>query len=67
MKFTKKGCDYVINQLPEDGYVVFMCSAGGRASEIYYALQDMCGYKQMDRLYYIDAHVNYESGKCTIK
>jgi len=63
----KKGCDAVINKLPEDGNIVFMCSAGGRSSEMYYALQDMCGYKQMDRLYYLDAHVDYSSGKCEIE
>lgn len=62
-----KGCEYVINQLPENGYVVFMCSSGGRASEIYYALQDMCGYKLMERLYYLDAHVDFSSGKCEIE
>jgi len=63
----KKVCDFVINQLPKNGYVIFMCSSGGRASEIYYALQDMCGYKQMERLYYLDAHVDFSSGKCEIK
>ncbi|BAI81388.1 rhodanese domain protein [Deferribacter desulfuricans SSM1] len=62
----KKGCDYIINKLPKDGYIIFMCASGGRAGEMYFGLKEDCNYKEMDRLYFLDAHVNYDSGRCEV-
>ncbi|MGA1845635.1 rhodanese-like domain-containing protein [Deferribacter abyssi] len=62
----KKGCDYVINQLPKDGYIIFMCSSGGRAGEMYFGLMEDCNFKEMNRLFFLDAHVDYSGGKCKI-
>ena len=64
--FYRKGCDYIINKLPKDGYIIFMCASGGRAGEMYFGLIEDCNYKEKNRIYFLDAHVNYENGKCTI-
>ncbi|KAA0258565.1 sulfurtransferase [Deferribacter autotrophicus] len=62
----KKGCDYIINKLPKDGYIIFMCASGGRAGEMYFGLLEDCSYKEMNRLYFLDAHVDFSGGKCKI-
>lgn len=62
----KKGCDAILNKLPDNGNIIFMCSAGGRSGEMYFGIQDMCGYENMDRLYFLDANVDYSSGECVV-
>ncbi|MBC7195768.1 MAG: sulfurtransferase, partial [Deferribacterales bacterium] len=62
-----KDCNLVTSKLPKDKYVIFMCATGGRAGEMYFGLKEDCKYPEMSRLYFLDAHVDYSSGKCEIK
>lgn len=54
-----KGCDYTLAQLPKDGFVVFVCATGARAGEMYFGILEDCKYKGMNRLFYLDANVDY--------
>jgi hydroxyacylglutathione hydrolase len=54
-----KGCDTTLAQLPKDGYVVFVCATGARAAEMYFGIKDECKYKDTQRLFFLDANVNY--------
>jgi hydroxyacylglutathione hydrolase len=54
-----KGCDATLAQLPPEGYVVFVCATGARAGEMYFGIKDECKYKGIDRLFFLDASVNY--------
>ena len=55
----KKGCDATLAQLPKEGYVVFVCATGARAAEMYFGILDDCKYKDMKRLFYLDANVDF--------
>ena len=55
----KKGCEPTLAQLPKEGYVVFVCATGARAGEMYFGIQDDCKYKEMKRLFFLDANVDY--------
>jgi hydroxyacylglutathione hydrolase len=55
----EKGCDTTLAQLPKEGYVVFVCATGARAGEMYFGIKDECKYKDTDRLFFLDANVNY--------
>jgi hydroxyacylglutathione hydrolase len=54
-----KGCDYTLAQLPKEGFVVFVCATGARAGELYFGILEDCKYKEMNRLFYLDANVDY--------
>lgn len=54
-----KGCEPTLAQLPKEGYVVFVCATGARAGEMYFGIKDECKYKETDRLFFLDANVNY--------
>jgi len=62
-----KDCGLVTSKLPKDKYVIFMCATGGRAGEMYFGLKDDCKYPNMDKLFFLDAHIDYSSGKCVVK
>lgn len=62
----KKGCDSVISRLPKGKNIIFMCATGARAGEMWFGLKDDCKY-DMKGIYYLDAKVDYSSGKCEIK
>jgi hypothetical protein len=34
---------------------------------MYFGLKEDCKYPEMNRLFFLDAHVDYSSGKCEIK
>jgi hydroxyacylglutathione hydrolase len=55
----KKGCDATLSQLPPKGYVVFVCATGARAGEMYFGIKDDCKYKDVKRLFFLDANVAY--------
>jgi rhodanese-related sulfurtransferase len=64
------GCTVVppkIDKLTAKGDVIFMCASGGRAGDMYFELKESCNYPKMDKLHFLDAHVDYSSGKCEIK
>jgi hydroxyacylglutathione hydrolase len=54
-----KGCDDTLARLPKEGYVVFVCATGARAGEMYFGIQDDCKYKDMKRVFFLDANVDY--------
>ncbi len=54
-----KGCDATLARLPKDGYVVFVCATGARAAEMYFGIKDDCKYKDADKLFFLDATVDY--------
>ncbi len=54
-----KGCDPTLARLPKEGYVVFVCATGARAAEMYFGIKDDCKYKDTERLFFLDANVNY--------
>ncbi len=54
-----KGCDDTLARLPQEGYVVFVCATGARAGEMYFGIQDDCKYKDIKRLFFLDATVDY--------
>lgn len=54
-----KGCDATLARLPKEGYVVFVCATGARAAEMYFGVKDDCKYKNADRLFFLDATVDY--------
>lgn len=62
-----KDCSLVSSKLPKDKYIIFMCSTGGRAGEMYFGLKEDCNYPHMDKLFFLDANVDFSSGKCVIK
>jgi hypothetical protein len=45
-----KGCDVTLAQLPNEGYVVFVCATGARAGEMYFGIRDECKYKPLSML-----------------
>jgi rhodanese-related sulfurtransferase len=64
------GCTVVppkIDKLTAKGDVIFMCASGGRAGDMYFELLESCKYPKMNKLHFLDAHVDYSSGKCVIK
>ncbi len=64
------GCTVVptkIDKLTAKGDVIFMCASGGRAGDMYFELIESCHYPKKDKIHFLDAHVEYASGKCTIK
>jgi 3-mercaptopyruvate sulfurtransferase SseA len=62
-----KDCSLVSSKLPKDKYIIFMCSTGGRAGEMYFGLKEDCNYPHMDKLFFLDANVDCSSGKCIVK
>lgn len=54
-----KGCDFVLAQLPKEGFVVFVCATGARAAEMYFGIKDDCKNADTKRMYYLDANVDY--------
>ena len=62
-----KDCNLITSKLPKDKYIVFVCATGGRSGEMYFGLKDDCKYPEMNRLFFLDAHVDYVGGKCEIK
>ncbi len=54
-----KGCDNTLARLPKEGFVVFVCATGARAGEMYFGIQDDCKYKDVKRLFFLDANVEY--------
>ncbi len=54
-----KGCDSTLDRLPKEGYVVFVCASGARAAEMYFGILDDCKYKDVKRLFFLDANVAY--------
>ncbi len=54
-----KGCENTFTQLPKEGYVIFVCATGARAGEMYFAILEDCKYKEINRLFYLDADVDY--------
>jgi hydroxyacylglutathione hydrolase len=54
-----KGCDTTLAKLPKEGYVVFVCATGARAAEMYFGIKDECKYKDIERLFFLDANVDY--------
>jgi hydroxyacylglutathione hydrolase len=54
-----KGCDSTLARLPKEGYVVFVCATGARAGEMYFGMVDDCKYKDVGRLFFLDANVDY--------
>ena len=54
-----KGCDTVAAQLPNEGYVVFVCATGARAAEMYYGIKDDCNKVDSKRLFFLDSEVAY--------
>jgi hydroxyacylglutathione hydrolase len=54
-----KGCDTTLARLPKEGFVVFVCATGARAGEMYFGIQDDCKYKDVKRLFFLDANVEY--------
>ncbi len=64
------GCTVVppkIDKLTAKGDVIFMCASGGRAGDMYFELIESCNYAKKDKIHFLDAHVEYAGGKCTIK
>ncbi len=64
------GCTVVppkIDKLTAKGDVIFMCASGGRAGDMYFELVEECKYPKKDKIHFLDAHVDYSSGKCEIK
>lgn len=62
-----KDCSLVTSKLQKDKYIIFMCSTGGRAGEIYFGLKEDCKYPNMDKLFFLDTNVDCSSGKCVVK
>ncbi|MEF3254671.1 MAG: sulfurtransferase [Deferribacterales bacterium] len=62
----KKGCESVTSRLPKGKNIIFMCASGARAGEMWYGLKDDCKY-DMKGIYFLDAKVDYSTGKCEIK
>ena len=53
-----KGCDATLARLPKEGYVVFVCTTGARAGEMYFGIKDECKV-DTKRLFFLDAEVAY--------
>jgi hydroxyacylglutathione hydrolase len=54
-----KGCDATLSQLPQEGYVVFVCATGARAAEMFFGIKDDCKQADTKRLFFLDAEVAY--------
>ncbi len=54
-----KGCDPVLSQLPQEGYVVFVCATGARASAMYFGIKDDCPNTDVKKMFFLDATVEY--------
>lgn len=54
-----KGCDVTLAQIPEEGYVVFVCATGARAGEMYSGIKDDCKKADTTRMFFLDAEVAY--------
>lgn len=62
-----KDCNLVTSKLPKDKNVIFVCATGGRSGEMYFGLKEDCKYPEMNKLFFLDAHVDYLGGKFEIK
>jgi rhodanese-related sulfurtransferase len=51
-----------VNKMYKEG-----CASGGRAGEMYFGLVEDCGFAEKDRISFLDAHVNFAGGKCTVE
>ncbi|WP_022850282.1 rhodanese-like domain-containing protein [Limisalsivibrio acetivorans] len=64
--YEDNGCEKVKSQLPDSGILVLHCASGGRAGEMYYGLVEDCGIP-MERVYFLDAQISFDSGQCTVQ
>jgi hydroxyacylglutathione hydrolase len=54
-----KGCDATLARFPKDGFIVFVCTTGARAGEMYFEIKDNCKYSDIDKMFFLDAEVAY--------
>lgn len=55
------------SKIPTNGYTVLTCATGTMALDAYLTLKNDAKYKNMDKVFYLDAHVNCLKENCTIK
>lgn len=66
-KIYKEGCEAVESLLPASGDIIFYCSTGGRSGEMYFGLVEDCGFKEKERLYFLDSTVKFEGPRATVE
>lgn len=62
-----KDCNLVVSKLPKNKDIIFVCVSGNRSEEIYFGLKEDCKYPEINRLFFLDAHVDYTGGKFEIR
>ncbi len=55
------------SKMPSTGYTVLTCATGTMALDAYLILRDNAKYKNIDKVFYLDAHVSCTGENCTIK
>ena len=58
--------EQMVAKFPKDGYIVLICATGTKALEAYLAIKDDLKYKDIGRVFYLDAKVVGSDGKVEI-
>ena len=62
-----KGCDATLARLPKDGFIVFVCTTGARAGEMYFEIKDNCKYGDIEKMFFLDVDVAYTPNGPVVK
>jgi rhodanese-related sulfurtransferase len=55
------------NKLPSNGYIILTCATGTMSLDAYLILKDDAKYKNIDKVFYLDAQVSCNKEGCNIK
>ncbi len=58
----EQGCESIYSRLPREGTVIFICVTGRFSRAMYSRLLNTCQYPEMDRIYVLNARIDYEAG-----
>ncbi len=63
----RQGCESYIARLPREGTIVLVCLAGSTCKFVYLRLRDKCRYPQMDRVFFLDAKIDHQTGTLVLQ
>jgi len=55
----KRGCEEFIDKLPANKKMIFIGESSGKGAEVYYTLIRDCGYKETEKLMYLDRPIDF--------
>lgn len=63
----RQGCESYIARLPQEGTIILLCLTGKTCRSVYLWLRDKCRHPEMDRVFFLDAEINHETGTLVLQ